>query len=98
MKKRYFLIGLNLIAPGIGQMAGGYPLRGVLELMGAVFLFLWCLAEALGPVVKSMVNLISGNGDILCINLWRVGASIVLLIALYIFSIVEMALLSKDEE
>jgi hypothetical protein len=97
MKRRHFLIGLNLIAPGIGQIAGGFWLRGAMELLATIACFLWCVAEAIGPVVVSAMNLISGKDEIVQVDLWRVGASVALIILLYIFSIVELALIVKDE-
>lgn len=99
MKRKSFLIGMNLIAPGIGQMLCGMRFRGALQLLTALSCALWCLVEVFGPIAVSVRNLLSEpGGEIVKPNLWRVGASIGLLLLLYVWSAAEIALFHKDGE
>ena len=99
MKQKKFLIGLNLIAPGIGQIMGGMWFRGALQLLTALACVLWCLLEVFGPIAVSVRNLLSDEGgEIVKPNLWRVGAGIALLLFLYVWSILDLALTYKDKE
>ena len=89
---------MNLVAPGIGQLMAGMWFRGALELLTAIICLLWCLFEVIAPIALSVRNMLSGDGDIVKVNLWNVGASICLLILLYVWSIIELYIVLKDEE
>ena len=95
--RKPFLVGLNLIAPGVGQLVAGMWFRGALELLAAIACLLWALLELITPIVISVRGLLSDSGDeVMMPNLWRVGASLLLLILLYAWSIVELSLLYKE--
>jgi hypothetical protein len=99
MKRRYFLIGLSLIAPGIGQLAAKLWLRGALELLASLACVLWCLAEALLPIALSMRNMLSDNGgEVVLPDFPRLFASLGLLLLLYVWSIVEIGWLVDVKE
>ncbi len=97
-RTKVFLIGMDLVAPGVGQLFAGMWLRGALELLAAIACLLWALVEVVAPLALSVRNLISGDGEILPLSLWRVGASIALLLSLYAWSVAELVLFYKDPE
>ena len=88
---------MNLIAPGLGQLMAGMWIRGAMELLTAALCLFWCLFEVIAPIALSVRNMLNGDGDIIKVNLWNVGASIGLLLLLYIWSMIELQLFYKDK-
>ncbi len=96
MKKRSFYIGLNLIAPGIGQCAMGWWIRGLMELLAALACFFGCLWELILPIALSVRNLLEGDGEILKPDLLRIGLYIGTMALVWLWSFIEICLFAKD--
>lgn len=51
-KSRLFYLGLNMLAPGIGQIALKWYFRGILELLLFVAAIAWGFMELLMPIIN----------------------------------------------
>jgi len=51
-RSRVFYLGLNLLAPGIGQIALKWYFRGILELLLFMIAFAWGFMELLLPLIQ----------------------------------------------
>ena len=51
-RSRLFYLGLNLLAPGIGQIALRWYFRGILELLIFMIAFAWGFMELLLPLIQ----------------------------------------------
>ncbi|QSH40440.1 hypothetical protein P0136_13255 [Lentisphaerota bacterium ZTH] len=90
-KSRSFYLGINLMAPGLGQLMLKWYLRGLIELLGAV----GCLAWAVWAVVKPFIDFYSSNpaqADIPQVNLSSVIGAVMLFILIWLWSFLEIIL------
>jgi len=51
-RSRLFYLGLNLLAPGIGQLALKWYFRGILELLLFIAAIAWGFMELLLPIIN----------------------------------------------
>ena len=51
-RSRLFYLGLNMLAPGIGQIALKWYFRGILELLLFMIAFAWGFMELLLPLIQ----------------------------------------------
>jgi len=52
MKNKFFYIGLNLVAPGMGQLSAKRYIRGAIQLAGAIGAILWLAGEVMLPFIE----------------------------------------------
>ena len=52
MKNRFYYIGMNLIAPGFGQLSAKRYVRGSLQLLFAISAVLWFAWEVMMPFIN----------------------------------------------
>ena len=55
-RSRTFYLGLNLLAPGVGQIALKWYFRGILELLIFIVAIAWGFMELLLPVINFLTN------------------------------------------
>lgn len=100
VKKRLFYYGLNFIAPGVGQLALGWWLKGALQLLTAILCSLGCIWEVVWPLYASIRNLINGtetNGEtIVQLNFRSILLYIAILVAAWIWSYIDLALCYRE--
>jgi hypothetical protein len=95
MRSRLFYIGLNLIAPGIGQLALRWYVRGAIELLLSFITIIWSFMELFMPII----NILSGNDNDgqITINFSALFLSIFILIIVWLWSIIEIILFYKKK-
>ena len=52
MKNKFYYIGLNLVAPGMGQLAAKRYIRGSIQAILAVGAILWLILEVMMPLIN----------------------------------------------
>ena len=61
MAKKMRYAGLNLIAPGIGQLAMKKWIRGSLQLLGAVVCIVWMIAALVNVMIGNIYLVLDGK-------------------------------------
>jgi len=91
MKNKFYYIGLNLAAPGMGQLAAKRYIRGVIQVTLAVGAVLWLVWEVMMPLINFY------KGDLLEsklpeMNFTNLLPPILLFLIVLIWSIIDMML------
>lgn len=89
MKSRMFYIGLNLIAPGMGQLALRWYFRGIVELILASIAVVWSFFVLFMPLFKFLSDTSNQN---IHLNYPALFLSVFLLLGVWAWSIVEVIL------
>lgn len=92
MKSKLFYIGLNLLAPGIGQLGLKWFFRGSLEFLGAVAAIIWAAREVIKPMFTLLTSDGGGSGDVPAINLQALMTALGIALLIWIWSMVEIAI------
>ena len=90
MKKKFFYIGLSLVAPGLGQLSAKRYVRGIIQVVSAIGAIFWLACEVALPFIEFY------KGDILDsklpeIKLASMLMSILLFFAVLVWSIIDLA-------
>ncbi|MCP3967297.1 MAG: hypothetical protein GY750_08840 [Lentisphaerae bacterium] len=90
-KNRTFYLGVNLIAPGLGQVMLKWYVRGVLELLAAIGCLVWAVAAVIYPIITFY------TGDPMTsqlpqINISQVIGAVLLFILIWLWSFLEIIL------
>ncbi|MFA7231537.1 MAG: hypothetical protein WC071_09735 [Victivallaceae bacterium] len=96
MKSKLFYIGLNLLAPGIGQFGLKWFFRGTLEFLGAVTAVILAMREVIKPVL-TLLSSDNGGGDVPAINLTALVTALGIALLIWIWSMVEIAIFYHPE-
>ncbi len=90
-KKKKFYLGLNLIAPGIGQFALGSYIRGgimfIIAILSTSYAF-WLIVNPMYTNVRNMLD--GGNKEIVNINLRIFFSSLLVLGLVWIWSFIDV--------
>lgn len=84
---------LNLMAPGIGQMALKKYIRGVLQFVAAIFAILWLVVVFANEITRCWRNAVNGGDMVL--HFWPFVYPILLLTVTWILSFVDLLLFCK---
>lgn len=90
-RSRMFYLGLNLLAPGIGQIALKWYFRGILELLIFIVAIAWGFMELLLPIINFMASENSANAP-LHINYPPLVIALVAGLLVWLWSLVEIVL------
>lgn len=90
MKNKFFYIGLNLVAPGMGQLSAKRYIRGIIQLLGAIGAIFWLAGEVMLPFLEFY------SGDMLDNKLPEIKFTsmlmpILLFLAILVWSIIDLA-------
>jgi len=89
MKNKFYYIGLNLAAPGMGQLSAKRYVRGSIQALAAVGAVFWLIGEVMLP----FINFYKGNiidNKLPEINFYSVLMPILLFLAVLAWSIIDM--------
>lgn len=91
-KNKIYYLGLNLIAPGVGQFALKYYLKGVLMCILAIFSLIFSTFVIIQPLYENIKNLISGNDlkELVNINIPLLLFSFLILALIWIWSFADI--------
>jgi hypothetical protein len=90
-KNKMFYLGLNLLAPGIGQIALRWYFRGILELLIAIAAIVWMVAEIFVPILNFMTG-DNMTGAFPNINLQKILFALGIIVLVWLWSLVEIIL------
>lgn len=98
MKTKFYYAGLNLIVPGLGQLAVKRYVRGAIFAMLTIAAIIWCAWEVVMPFMDFY------NGDPLSskmpqMNVVNLLTPALLFLVVFMWSMIDMMFgLKKDEE
>lgn len=90
-KSKMFYLGLNLLAPGIGQIALRWYFRGILELLIAIAAIVWMVAEIFVPILNFMTG-DNMTGALPNINFQQILFALGIIVLVWLWSMVEIIL------
>jgi hypothetical protein len=97
-KDRAFFIGMNFIAPGVGQIAAGCYFRGALLLLGSLAMVVWAVWEIIRPVYRALDGELSSGGAgpsidiLLSVNYMNLGCALLFFLMIWAWSVADIAL------
>jgi hypothetical protein len=94
-RSRLFYLGLNMLAPGIGQIALKWYIRGILELLIFMTAFAWGFMELLLPLIQYYTSDLPVE---LHINVVPLLIAVATGILVFLWSLVEIILFYNQPE